>query len=269
MEVVRGLHDAFHDLCSLILPGRGRDGPGFGLWLLLLGRSLAPGNGSLALGTELGECSLQLLPERLLALLALNETLALGERERVVSARHGLPAFSAASQGLLDAARRHGPLCALHRLGLLFGDLTLVCFGCGSVVVTVDIPDGAVVVDLAPGLEHALVLTVQVVLHLRLRQVRIEVLRGLHGRIHRLGLLRAESIDHEVSRENQGEINQGRNHVLRLPEVNSLCQFHLLAVLVSWCVICRGASPGESPPACSRLRGTPDGPCTPWRTGRR
>lgn len=116
-----------------------------------------------------GKRRLEFLAQRFLALLALDETLALGEGERIVVRHHRFTAAGTSAERLLDTPGWHGPVLTCHRLDLGFRELPLVLLCRSGFVLPVDVADSAVVVNLSVRLEHALVFPLQSVLHLRLR----------------------------------------------------------------------------------------------------
>ena len=262
MEIVRALPDTPHDQCGIVLLRSTHGTRRFGV-----GRR---GGGSRhlrgALLTQLCEGGFEFLPQGLLPLLALDEPLALSERERVIPA---LLLQGGGTAGTLPELLLHlavpllcicGP--AVDGLALIIGVLGFVLLLAGVRVLTVDDIDGGQVVYPSVGTEHVLILASKVILHLRLREIGVQVLRHLHRRIPQVGLLRMEHIDEEVTRGQQERVQDSRKDVLRLLEVN-LDLFHLHSFgLVSWYVRCpalHGAS-GRLP---ARRPSAPGEPCTP------
>ena len=256
MEVVGTLPHTLHDLEGVAVIGR--DGHGtarFGHGRCCgsachLGSTLLP---------QLGERLFQLLAEGLLTLLCLDEPFALGERERVIALLlHRSGTFRTAAELLFYLPSRYGFPGFLHGLKVLVRILGLVFLLRGIGILAVDIADGAVVVDLPEGLRHALHLPFQPFPHGGLGEVRIQILRGLEGRIGDLRLLRVHHVDDEIPREKKGKVDKRRKDVLRLLEINLLEQFHLLQILglVSWYAHCPGP-PGWIPPESWRIRSAP------------
>ena len=253
MEVIRTLADPPHHL-RLLLFGRSADNPS------RFGGSRLGSRGASHLGgallTELLQGSVEFLSEGLLTLLALDESFALGQRERVVPVLlQGCGTIGAPAELFLHlAVTFHGSSSGSLTDGLLLitGIAGLVLLLVGIGILTVDVVHGREIVDLAERLEHVLILAAQVVADLRLRQFGVQVLRSLHRGIADIGLLRVEEVDEEITGEEDQRVQDGREDVFPLPEINLAELFHLLCLgLVSWCV----------------SYGCPSGPC-PVPTGR-
>ena len=89
--------------------------------------------------------------------------------------------------------------------------------------VPVDVVHCGVVLYLAPRFCHILVLAAYaVVLELCSRQFRIQKFRCLHRLVLYLQGFRVEQVEDEIGRAEQGEVEDGRKHVLRLSPVDFL-----------------------------------------------
>ena len=212
VEVIRALADPPHHL-RLLLFGRSADNPSRFRGSRLGSRGASHLGGTLL--TELLQGSVEFLSEGLLALLALDEPLALGQRERVVPVLllEGCGTIGAPAELLLHlAVTLHGSSRGSLADGLLLvtGIAGLVLLLVGIGILTVDVVHGREIVDLAERLEHVLVLAAQVIADLRLRQFGVQVLRGLHRGIADIGLLRMEEVYDEVSGEEDQRVQDGR-----------------------------------------------------------
>ena len=101
---------------------------------------------------------------------------------------------------------------------------------------TLDVLYGRFVFDLAVAVDHiGILVTYTVTLVVGIGQFVVEILRGLHLVVDINGLSIEETAD-EISEEQQRNIDDGREHVLRLPEVNLVCNLHTLLFRLWYCL---------------------------------
>jgi len=114
-------------------------------------------------------------------------------------------------------------------------------------VAAVDVLDGGLVLDLAEVVDHVAVLVADTIaFEVGIGQLVIVVRRGLLLVVH-LGLLDVEEAEKEIAEEQQGQIENGGQHVLRLPEINLVCDAHS-----PWCWM--GSTLGLSSPFAAHAR---------------
>ena len=111
------------------------------------------------------------------------------------------------------------------------GIATFVMLQFLTLVIEFDVTDGTIVLYLAVGLQHVLVLATKFLMNLCSRHLVVQILccfqiRGID--ICKLGI---EHIDHKVRRCQYREIDNGWKDVLRLLEINLVCNLHVSAVL--------------------------------------
>ena len=114
---------------------------------------------------------------------------------------------------------------------VFIGVTAVVCFFLVSFVSSLDVLHGTVILNLAVGLEHILVLASQLVLNLGGGHLVVEILGGLQIGGRDIGQLGIEHIKHKVRRGQYREIDNGRKDVLRLLKVNLVCYLHVAAIL--------------------------------------
>ena len=144
-----------------------------------------------------------------------------GFRNGVICHRHAtLPAQVKTRLHLLKPAFR----LFVEQGKVLFRIFGIVSLRSGSLL-PVNVLHGRVVLYLAVGLCHVFILAAYLVgAELRLRQFRVQVLRGLHaGRL--LRQLHVEDIEDEVAGTQQQGVKDGREHVFRRTPVNPACKF--------------------------------------------
>ena len=76
--------------------------------------------------------------------------------------------------------------------------------------------------------EHIGVLVANTVtLDIGIRQLVVEELGGFQVRFVHLGFFRSKEAYDKEAQEQDGNIQDGRKHILRLPEVNLFCKLHI------------------------------------------
>ena len=96
---------------------------------------------------------------------------------------------------------------------------------------TLDVLHGGLILDLSEVVDHiAVLVTDAVAFEVGIGQLVVVVRRSLLLVVH-LHLLDVEEPEKEIAEEQQGQIEDGGQHVLRLPEINLVCYSHS-----SWCL---------------------------------